>query len=104
VGVSSDKLPDLIDKEHDPVLRSLGVQVLLHPLAEVLDRNGQIILGSIDPFFRCGLALAKRFTKRCRTCRWLDPVVNNPSDTVGYGKCTPMIDMTTAGLPLEATI
>jgi len=42
VGVSSDELANFIDQEHDPVLRTFGIQILLHPLAEVLDRHGEL--------------------------------------------------------------
>ena len=52
VGVGADELADFIDQEDEPVLRPLGVQVLLDPLAEVLDGQGEVVLGPVDPLFR----------------------------------------------------
>ncbi len=48
--VVPDELAHFIDQEYDPVLRPLGVQVLLDPLAEVLDRHCEVVFGSVEPF------------------------------------------------------
>ena len=86
VGVGADELADFIDQEHDPVLRPLGIQVLLDPLAEVLDRHGEVVFGPVDPLFGCGLALAERFAER------LDDLI--PVELVGV----PLLDPIEAGV------
>ena len=62
--VVPDELTDFIDQEHDSVLRPLGIQVFLDPLAEVLDRHREIVFSPVDPLFGCRLALAESFAER----------------------------------------
>ena len=64
VGVAADELADLIDQEDQPVLRPLGVQVLLDPLAEVLDGQREVVLGPVDPLLGGRLTLAEGFAER----------------------------------------
>ena len=63
VRVGADELTDFIDQEHDAVLRPFGIEVLLDPLAEVLDRHREVVFGPVDPLFGCWLALAERFAE-----------------------------------------
>ena len=61
--ISPDELTDLIDQEHDPLLRPFGIEVLLDPLAEVFDRHREVIFGPVDPPLGGGLALAEGFAE-----------------------------------------
>ena len=57
LAVLADELPDLVDQENQAVLRAPGIQVLLHPLAEVLDAQREVRFGGVHPSFGGFLAL-----------------------------------------------
>ena len=65
VGICSDELPYLVDEEHQSMSVATPVEVLLHPLREVLDGYGEVPLGIVDPLLCRLLGLIERLTERC---------------------------------------
>ena len=51
MGVVADELPHLIHQEHDSVVRAPAFEVLLHPFGEILDRESEVVLRSVDQLF-----------------------------------------------------
>ena len=64
VAIGADELADFIDQEDEPVVRPLGIEIFLDPFAEVLDGQGEIVLGIVDPLLRRFSALAERLAER----------------------------------------
>ena len=58
--VGADELADFIDQEEQSVVRPLGVEILLDPFAEVLDREGETALPPRRSTSRGIWALAER--------------------------------------------
>ena len=58
VSVPTDELPDFIDQEDDAVILALLVEILLHPLAKILDSDGEVVFRLVDPLFGSFFALA----------------------------------------------
>ncbi|MCY1354413.1 hypothetical protein D9M69_407890 [compost metagenome] len=52
-GIATDELANLVHQEQDAVLGRLGIKVLAHPVAEVLDRDAESLLGLLEPLVRC---------------------------------------------------
>ncbi|MCY1286006.1 hypothetical protein D9M69_383460 [compost metagenome] len=52
-GIAADELADLVHQEQDTVLGRLGLEVLAHPVAEVLDRDTECLFGLLEPLVRC---------------------------------------------------
>ena len=59
MGIGADELPDLINEKDDAVVFSPAIEIVLDPLAEVLDGQGKIVLSAINPFFTRLFALAE---------------------------------------------
>ena len=60
--VRTDELSDFVYKEYEPVRLSLRIQVLLHPLAKVLDAESKVFLCTVDPRLGGLGALAREYT------------------------------------------
>src|SRR5271157_4893547 len=59
MGVAADELADFVDEENDPVARSLGVKILLHPSTKIFHRDREFVLCAFDPADARVLALAQ---------------------------------------------
>ena len=64
MGVVADELPDLVHQEHDPLIRPPAVEVALHPLGEVLDRQREVALCAVHPGLDRRGALTESFDER----------------------------------------
>ena len=62
--VGPDEPADFVDEERDPMPRPFRVQVFVHPLAEILDRQGEVALGPFDPSDARRLALPEGLAER----------------------------------------
>ena len=79
----ADELTDFVDKEDQAVSGTLGVEVLLHPLAEVLDGERKGVLHVVEPLGAGLLALSQGVGDR------LDEGV--PVELVGVALVEPLV-------------
>jgi len=63
--VGADELADFVNEEDQPAVGAFRVEVILHPLAEVFDRQRKAALGAVNPLFGGFGAELERLRKGC---------------------------------------